>query len=455
MNRITQFLSILAGLVIAGPAAIADVLAVKSTQLGPRPFYLVDQLEPGNLKDELSHCARRTRNYKVSDFSIGHRGAALQFPEHTQESYVAAARMGAGILECDVTFTKDKQLVCRHAQCDLHTTTNILATPLAEKCSKGFEPAQFDPATGAMLRPATAKCCTSDITLEEFRTLEGKMDAANTAATTVEEYLGGTADFRTDLYATGGTLLTHAESIELFRKLERKMTPELKSPEVPMPFDGFTQEDYAQKMIDEYRAAAIPARDVWPQSFNLDDVLYWIDENPDFGKQAVFLEGRDPVVLVENTPPLSEFRSLKRRGVNVLAPPMPALLTTDRRGQIVPSLYAKRARKAGLELISWTTERSGRVNGEIIPSGGAFYYNTTVGSLRNDGDILETIDVLVQDVGIFGLFSDWPATTTFYANCRDIPGLARMQQGRDDDRGRGRDHDDRDEDDDDEHDSDD
>jgi glycerophosphoryl diester phosphodiesterase len=25
--------------------------------------------------------------------------------------------------------------------------------------------------------------------------------------------------------------------------------------------------------------------------------------------------------------------------------------------------------------------------------------------------------VLAQDVGIIGLFSDWPTTTTFYANC--------------------------------------
>ena len=44
--------------------------------------------------------------------------------------------MGAGIVECDVTFTKDKELVCRHAQNDLHTTTNILATPLAAKCTQ-------------------------------------------------------------------------------------------------------------------------------------------------------------------------------------------------------------------------------------------------------------------------------------------------------------------------------
>ena len=29
---------------------------------------------------------------------IGHRGAALQFPEHTKESYEAAARMGVSFV---------------------------------------------------------------------------------------------------------------------------------------------------------------------------------------------------------------------------------------------------------------------------------------------------------------------------------------------------------------------
>ncbi len=50
----------------------------------------------------------------------------MQFPEHTKVSYLAAARMGAGIIECDVTFTKDTELVCRHSQCNLHATTDIL-----------------------------------------------------------------------------------------------------------------------------------------------------------------------------------------------------------------------------------------------------------------------------------------------------------------------------------------
>jgi glycerophosphoryl diester phosphodiesterase len=67
-------------------------------------------------------------------------------------------------------------------------------------------------------------------------------------------------------------------------------------------------------------------------------------------------------------------------------------------------------------LIGWTTERSGRLE----PGGGGYYYSTVKDVIHNDGDILRVVDVLAQDVGIIGLFSDWPATTTFYANCRPI-----------------------------------
>jgi glycerophosphoryl diester phosphodiesterase len=77
--------------------------------------------------------------------------------------------MGAGILEGDLTFTGDGKLVCRHDQCDLHTTTNILATNLTQKCSVSFSPAQFDPASGVRTRDASALCCTSDLTLAEFK----------------------------------------------------------------------------------------------------------------------------------------------------------------------------------------------------------------------------------------------------------------------------------------------
>lgn len=73
-------------------------------------------------------CTNRPQ-FTRTNFSIGHRGVALQFPEHTNESYEVAAHMGACIVEWDVAFTRDKELVCRHAQNDLHPkTTSIFSS---------------------------------------------------------------------------------------------------------------------------------------------------------------------------------------------------------------------------------------------------------------------------------------------------------------------------------------
>lgn len=389
-----------------------DMMQDDPIQLGPRPFWLVEDMDESALRDELAECAAGP--FVRTNFSIGHRGAPMQFPEHTVESYEAAYRMGAGILECDVTFTADRELVCRHAQCDLHTTTNILAIPeLAAKCSEGFTPAVLDE-NGNVVEPARARCCTSDITLEEFRMLEGKMDAFDPAAQTVEAYLGGTAGWRTDLYATRGTLLTHAESIDLFASMGVGMTPELKSPEVAMPFEGdYTQEDYAQQLVDEYIAAGIDPSQVWPQSFNYGDVLYWVN-NTDYGDQAVFLDGRyDLPAFAINDLSTHEpsFEQMVADGVQIVAPPMQFLVDTDGES-IVPSVYAQAATEAGLDIISWTIERSG-----TLLDGGGFYYSTISDVINNPGDMMDVMHVLAQDVGIIGLFSDWPATTTYYASC--------------------------------------
>ena len=106
-------------------------------------------------------------------------------------------------------------------------------------------------ADGKLTTPASAECRTSELTLAEFKTLRGKMDAFNPRGRTVEEYMAGTPNFRTDIYSgrSSGTLMTHKESIALFKRLGVKMTPEIKFPSVTMPFDGFTQEMYAQKMV--------------------------------------------------------------------------------------------------------------------------------------------------------------------------------------------------------------
>ena len=356
------------------------------------------------------YCADNTYEFERSDFSIGHRGACMMYPEHTVESYVAAGLQGSGIIECDVTFTKDLELVCRHSQCDLHTTTDVVTRPeLNAKCTTPWS-------TG--VKP---KCCASDFTLEEIQSLCGKMDSSGDVnGETAEDYAyGGTADWRTDLYSLPEScpkIPTHAESIELIKMFDAKFTPELKGPSVEMPFGDFTQEDYAQKMIDEYIAAGVPPSDVWPQSFNDQDVIYWV-ENTDYGDQAVALDNKYGA-------PEEEFMAwheyLSSNGVKIVAPPMWMLVEADdgtadlaplSQGLgIRPSAYVHSAKNYGLDIITWTLERTG-------PGLKGWYWQTLQDLDLTEGDKFALLQVLAEDAGVLGVFSDWPATTTFFANC--------------------------------------
>lgn len=376
-----------------------------AVQLGPRPYFMVDSMKDGKLKNKLTKCAEKTTKFKPSDWSIGHRGACMQFPEHTLESYKAALHQGAGIIECDVTFTKDRELICRHAQCDLHTTTNVVTIPeLNAKCTIPFTPG------------VEPKCCASDFTLEEIKTMCAKMDARVSGAETPEEYIGGVAGWRTTLYSEEcPSVPTHKESIELVQGYDAKFTPELKTPQVDMPFEGdYTQEMYAQQMVDEYLELGVDPSDVWPQSFLWSDTVYWV-ENTDFD-QAVALEGNyaaydmhDDVTAFE-----TYVSDLLDAGVSYIAPPMWMLLKL-KGDKMVASDYAKYSSEVGFDIITWTLERSG-----TLTNGGGWYYQTVSDVVDRSGDQFVLLDALANKVGIVGIFSDWPATTTFYANCMGL-----------------------------------
>ena len=401
-------------------AALAAVLACATTaraqpvdtrvELGSRPALLVADLPDGALKSRLQACldapAKRTA------FSIGHRGVGLVYPEHTLEAYEAAHLMGAGTIECDVTFTKDLELVCRHAQNDLATTTDILLTPLASTCIAPFKPARLD-ASGRVRRAASAECRTSELTLAEFKTLRGKIDAFDPAAQTLEQFVAPRRAPRADLGAglAYGTLVTHAESIALFKRLGVRMMPELKEASVRLPFNGVTRDELRQKLIDEYRAAGVPPSDVFPQSFERRDVDYWIEHEPEYGKQAMLL---DNVVFA---PRAGRLRSYKAAGINIWGPALPGVLDLDGEGRIVPSRAAHAARAAGLDIITWTLERSG----DLSARNKGFYYRTIGSAVTREGDVLRVVDVLARDVGVRGVFSDWPATVSFYAGCAGLP----------------------------------
>eukprot|EP00904_Undaria_pinnatifida_P003948 jgi/Undpi1/13554/HiC_scaffold_8.g03213.m1 len=383
-----------------------------SANIGSRPELLISSMSDSDLKSKLQECHGHPMTQH--DFSIGHRGAPLEFPDYTKESYEAAATQGAGIIECDVTFTRDRELVCRHTQCDLHYTTNVLETDLAAKCTAPFVPA--DVSTGI---EASAMCCTSDLTLAELKTLCGKTNYFNSTATTVEGYLGrGTESSRTNPYSACGTLISHIESIELFGGLGANFIPEFKTPMVDMPFEGdYTQEMFAQQMIDEYRTAGIKPDSVWVQSYELDDIeYYWKSAEPYFDATRVFIEKRfDDGVTEDSNDPSTwslQMSDLVEKGVQVASPPMWSLITFED-GKIVPSAYAREAKAAGLEIITWALER----NMGPMADGGGWFYQTVADAITKDSDMIVVMDVLARQIGVVGLLSDWPATVTYYANC--------------------------------------
>jgi glycerophosphoryl diester phosphodiesterase len=382
-------------------------------ELGARPALLVADMRDGPLKERMLACLQQPP--RRTAFSIGHRGAGLVYPEHTLEAYEAGFRMGAGTLECDVTFTKDLALVCRHSQNDLATTTDILLTPLARTCIQPFTPARLR-ADGSVRRAARAECRTSELTLAEFKTLRGKIDAFDPAAQTPEAFVAPPRPARPDLGhgVERGTLLTHAESIELFKRLRVRMTPELKAPSVRMPFNGVSREQLAQKLIDEYRAAGVAPNDVLPQSYHRRDVEYWIEREPEFGAHAVLI---DDTVLPFGAPRKRRLAGYKQAGINVWGAPLFVLLDLDTGGRIVPSRAARAARAAGLDIIAWTLERSGN----LAERNKGFYYRTIDTAVTREGEVMQVVDVLARDVGVRGIFSDWPATVSFYAGCAGLP----------------------------------
>jgi len=45
---------------------------------------------------------------------------------------------------------------------------------------------------------------------------------------------------------------------------------------------------------------------------------------------------------------------------------------------------------------------------------------TAAPAIKSDGDVFKVLDVLAFDVGIRGIFSDWAATVTYFANCMGL-----------------------------------
>ena len=173
-------------------------------------------------------------------------------------------------------------------------------------------------------RPAV-ECRTSDITLDEFKTLQAaRWTPAIPPRPASKSIWTATPAFRTDLYATqAGTLMTHAKSIGALQVARRQVHARAEGGVgVEMPFDGgSTQEMYAQKLIDKYKAAGVVASGCLCRNPSTSTICSTGSRpSRNSGRQAVFLVDHTTRSRVSTTkirlPGGHDMAELKAQGVN-------------------------------------------------------------------------------------------------------------------------------------------
>lgn len=407
-------------------------------------------------RDAIATCEKPLR---FTEKSIGHRGAALVAPEETIPSWQIGAASGAGYLECDVSVTKDLDFTCRHSNCDLQFTTDLIENhpDLNAKCSKPWVPGSGEEAT----------CCTFDFTMKELSRLCSKMDSViNASADNYSTYLLGPAGFRTGTLAEKkcSPLVPYREYLRLLKRSGYNAIPELKD-----TWMNRTQDFLASKGTNIYKIADTFADMLveegfhpWPkpgeaelpsgtvkgimQTFDHRIAAHWKTTRPNLSVEYMWetdqMDNEEGVLCYPSNGDLNGnvggdcggkllIQKLVDLGVDLMAPAIPVLLASGPNRTVVPSRTAEFLKRLKVQHIgSWSLERQGcdavsgvtpEVPGQLLAPCGSpdsFYYapieNT---STFQHVDVLQVLDVLFRDVGLNSLFSDFPATVSMYVNC--------------------------------------
>jgi hypothetical protein len=84
-----------------------------------------------------------------------------------------------------------------------------------------------------------------------------------------------------------------------------------------------------------------------------------------------------------------------------------------------PAEHFCRTHHAEIVMTRTTSPGPGR-SGILADGNNGFYYQTIDSAIHHEGDLMRVLDVLAKDVGILGVFSDWAAPVTYYANCMGL-----------------------------------
>jgi len=69
--------------------------------------------------------------------------------------------------------------------------------------------------------------------------------------------------------------------------------------------------------------------------------------------------------------------------------------------------------------ITCTFERAD-LRGGASTAGFYYDFDPAGAAIKKDSDMYKALDVLARQVGILGIFSDWPATVSYYASCMGL-----------------------------------
>lgn len=89
---------------------------------------------------------------------------------------------------------------------------------------------------------------------------------------------------------------------------------------------------------------------------------------------------------------MASLPGLAARGVKIMGPSSWQFVKAENKtGEIVLSTYATTAKEVGLDIVTWSFERS-----EPLEDGGGYYYESVSNLLNDDGGEYTVIDVVVQ-----------------------------------------------------------
>ena len=246
----------------------------------------------------------------------------------------------------------------------------------------------------------------------------GKMrpSSENIHVKTAEDYASRMPGVRIDLYSHDCPCVqSHADFVRRVYANGGGFVPEAKMLDWEFSSEEGGRWSFMDRILADYDGIH-PSR-VHFQGFDWEDV-YCVANGTAFGANAFALDGDYGRMASYSEGQLRmHLQPLVDNGVGMVAPTMFALLDVDgHTGNIVPSAYATVARDMGLDIVAWMFERS-----EVpLSRGGGFYYSKLVGAVRTESDMIKVLDVLYEDVGIKGIFTNWPSVVTFYANCKGI-----------------------------------